>query len=245
MSVCSEPVPQPSENRALLHSALETTLIKQSSTFGVCGRGTSGILRPGRSFMLCVHAVAGEPGVDCRLRGRENILTGGSSVGQLKTTLSHLQFENEQLKTKVVQLEQEHRTVEDRLVQEQIHNGDLAAMLDDARNLLRDRGFYPDTRMALEVEIHVPSARTRIVAGSGRFRPVEPPRNRASRRPPASGAMATLTTCPRRPSMRARPRERSRSVPLAPHPTANFSRRPRGFPLQRRPASMAARGHRS
>jgi hypothetical protein len=68
-------------------------------------------------------------------------------VGQLKTTLSHLQFENEQLKTKVAQLEEEHRTVEDRLVQEQIHNGDLAARLDDARNLLRDRGLEADTRM--------------------------------------------------------------------------------------------------
>ncbi len=30
--------------------------------------------------------------------------------------------------------------MEDRLVQEQIDNGDLAARLDDARNLLRDRG---------------------------------------------------------------------------------------------------------
>jgi hypothetical protein len=79
--------------------------------------------------------------------GKESLLTGGSSVGQLKTTLSHLQFENEQLKTKVAQLEEEHRTVEDRLVQEQIHNGDLAARLDDARNLLRDRGPEADTRM--------------------------------------------------------------------------------------------------
>jgi hypothetical protein len=79
--------------------------------------------------------------------GRESVLTSGSSVGQLKTTLSHLQFENEQLKTKVAQLEEEHRTVEDRLVQEQIHNGDLAARLDDARNLLRDRGLESDTRM--------------------------------------------------------------------------------------------------
>jgi hypothetical protein len=90
--------------------------------------------------MVSVVSVAG-------CAGRESILTGGSSVGQLKTTLSHLQFENEQLKTKVAQLEEEHRTVEDRLVQEQIHNGDLAARLDDARNLLRDRGLEADTRM--------------------------------------------------------------------------------------------------
>jgi hypothetical protein len=79
--------------------------------------------------------------------GKDSFLVSGTSPGQLKASLSHLQFENEQLKTKVAQLEEEHRSAEDRLVQEQIHNGDLAARLDDARNLLRDRGLEPDTRM--------------------------------------------------------------------------------------------------
>jgi hypothetical protein len=68
-------------------------------------------------------------------------------VGQLKTSLSHLELENEQLKQKVAKIEQESRGLEDRLVQEQIDNGDLAARLDDARNLLRDRGVDADTRL--------------------------------------------------------------------------------------------------
>ena len=51
----------------------------------------------------------------------------------MKTTISHLQFENEQLKTEVAKLKEESRSFEDRLVQEQVHNGDLAARLDDWR----------------------------------------------------------------------------------------------------------------
>lgn len=65
----------------------------------------------------------------------------------MKTSLSHLQYENEQLKTEVARLKEESRSMEDRLVQEQIHNGDLTARLDDARNILRDRGFDTDTKV--------------------------------------------------------------------------------------------------
>ncbi len=79
--------------------------------------------------------------------GRSNFLTGGPTAGQLKTSLSHLEFENQQLKQSVAKLQKENRTVEDRLVQEQIDNGDLAARLDDARNLLSDRGIDPEVRV--------------------------------------------------------------------------------------------------
>lgn len=83
----------------------------------------------------------------CGCSGQNTFLTGGPSVGQLKTSLSHLELENEQLKQKVAKVEQESRGLEDRLVQEQVNNGDLAARLDDARNLLRDRGVDADTRL--------------------------------------------------------------------------------------------------
>jgi hypothetical protein len=79
--------------------------------------------------------------------GQSNFLTGGPTVGQLKTSLSHLEFENEQLKKRTAKLEQESRSFENRLVQEQIDNGDLTARLDDARNLLRDRGIEPDVKL--------------------------------------------------------------------------------------------------
>jgi hypothetical protein len=71
--------------------------------------------------------------------GRSTFLSGGPSVGQLKTSLSHLEYENAQLKRSVAKLEQENRTIEDRLVKEELDNGDLIARLNDARNLLRDR----------------------------------------------------------------------------------------------------------
>jgi hypothetical protein len=79
--------------------------------------------------------------------GQSSFLTGGPTVGQLKSSLSHLEFENEQLKKRTAKLERENRSMEDRLVQEQIDNGDLTARLDDARNLLRDRGVDTDVRL--------------------------------------------------------------------------------------------------
>jgi hypothetical protein len=79
--------------------------------------------------------------------GQSNFLTGGPTVGQLKTSLSHLEYENEQLKKRTAKLEKESRTMENRLVQEQLSNGDLTARLDDARNLLRDRGVESDLKL--------------------------------------------------------------------------------------------------
>ena len=79
--------------------------------------------------------------------GQSSFLTGGPTVGQLKTSLSHLEYENEQLKKRTAKLERENRSMEDRLVQEQMENGDLTARLDDARNLLRDRGLEADVRL--------------------------------------------------------------------------------------------------
>jgi hypothetical protein len=79
--------------------------------------------------------------------GQSGWLTGGPTVGQLKTSLSHLEYENEQLKKSTANLQRENRSMEDRLVQEQMSNGDLTARLDDARNLLRDRGIDADVRV--------------------------------------------------------------------------------------------------
>jgi hypothetical protein len=79
--------------------------------------------------------------------GQSQFLTGGPTVGQLKTSLSHLEYENDQLKRSMAKLQQENRSMEDRLVQEQIDNGELTARLDDARNLLRDHDLEPDIRV--------------------------------------------------------------------------------------------------
>jgi hypothetical protein len=79
--------------------------------------------------------------------GQSGFLTGGPTFGQLKTSLSHLEYENEQLKKTTAKLERENRSMEDRLVQEQLETGELTARLDDARNLLRDRGIDADVRV--------------------------------------------------------------------------------------------------
>src|SRR5262245_606340 len=64
-----------------------------------------------------------------------------TTVGTLRSSLSHLEFENEQLRREVAQLKTDARDVEDRLVQEESENGTLKAKLDDARHLLSQRGY--------------------------------------------------------------------------------------------------------
>ena len=61
-------------------------------------------------------------------------------MGTLKASVSHLQYENDQLRRKVATLESENRQVEQTLVQERSANGDLTARLDNARTLLGERG---------------------------------------------------------------------------------------------------------
>ena len=80
--------------------------------------------------------------------GRSSFLSGGPSVGQMKTSLAHLEFENAQMKRDLAKVRRENREIEDRLVQQEQDNGELAARLDDARNLLRDRGLDPAERSA-------------------------------------------------------------------------------------------------
>ena len=93
-------------------------------------------------MLLCASLCAGE---GCS--GQSSFLTRGPTVGQLKTSLSHLEYENEQLRKTTAKLERENRSMEDRLVQEQLENGDVTARLDDARNLLRERGLSDDVRL--------------------------------------------------------------------------------------------------
>lgn len=80
--------------------------------------------------------------------GRSSFLSGGPTVGQLKTSVAHLEYENAQMKRDVAKLRRENRQMEERLVQQEQDNGDLTARLDDARNLLRERGLDNEERTA-------------------------------------------------------------------------------------------------
>jgi hypothetical protein len=78
--------------------------------------------------------------------GRSSFLSGGPTVGQMKTSLAHLEYENAQIKRDLAKTRRENRQLEDRLVQQEQDNGELTARLDDARNLLRERGVDPSER---------------------------------------------------------------------------------------------------
>lgn len=84
----------------------------------------------------------------CAQSGSNFVLPRRTSMGTLKASLSHLEFENQQLRREVAQLKTISRDVEDRLVQEETQNGELRATLDDARHLLSQRGFDFDGRPA-------------------------------------------------------------------------------------------------
>ncbi len=118
------------------------------------------------SLAACVFAV-----VSSGCSGRTSYITGGPSNGQLKTSLSRLEYENDQLKTQVARLKEENRTMEDRLVQEQLHTGTLTAKLNDVQNVMRDRG--------LEVD-EIPDRPRTLPAGRRTSKPRKPPTARIS-----------------------------------------------------------------
>jgi hypothetical protein len=90
-------------------------------------RKTLGLLATTSLFLGCA-----QPG---------SMLSRYTTIGTLKTSLSHLEFENQQLQSKVTSLESENRDIENRLVQEEALNGDLSARLDDARNVMAQHGY--------------------------------------------------------------------------------------------------------
>lgn len=70
----------------------------------------------------------------------------GPTRGQMKASLAQLEYENSQIKRDLAKLRHDNREMEDRLVQQEQDNGELTARLDDARNLLHDRGLEPPDR---------------------------------------------------------------------------------------------------
>jgi outer membrane murein-binding lipoprotein Lpp len=107
-----------------------------------------------------------------------------TTLGTLKTSVSQLEFEKEQLRKEVAQLKTENRRAEDRLTQEEAANGELTAKLDDARVLLRGRGFDTDG-----------------LAGPSRpsADPFDEPANEPTSRPARSGRKPPFARIPGRP----------------------------------------------
>ena len=95
----------------------------------------------GREQIHRIVAIACLAACGCAQSGN-SIVSRRTSIGSLKTGLSHLEFENNQLKSRVAELKSNNRDVEDRLVQEEASNGELKARLDNARSLLSQRGQF-------------------------------------------------------------------------------------------------------
>ncbi len=110
--------------------------------------------------------------------GGRSILVGGPTVGQLKTSLSRVEYENNELESRVARLERDNRALENRLSQEQLDNGELAARLDDARNLLRDRGVEFDTRLSAKTSPDNPEDEDEASAHPRRARSASRPRRK-------------------------------------------------------------------
>jgi hypothetical protein len=144
-----------------------------------------------RSVLAASWCVSMSSALGCS--GQSSFVSGGATVGQLKTSLSHLEAQNQELKSSLAKAQRENRSIEDRLVQEQIDNGDLAARLDDARNLLRDRGIESDVRIGSHVGTDGPSAED----DASRPRTLRAgQRTRARRKPPFARITGSLDSIP-------------------------------------------------
>ena len=154
--------------------------------------------------------------------GRQDLLGGSTSSGQMKASLSHLQFENEQLKTEVAKLKEENRSMDDRLVQEQMHNGDLAARLDDAATFCETEGSTAKPGWAPGLAALGVETLTRKSHSPGRCLPGGPARSRESPRPRAFPVISTISPPP--PIART-PRQAPSRSGTTPHPCASRSSR--------------------
>lgn len=128
--------------------------------------------RHSRPLLNLALAFAGlAPAAGCA--GQSSLLASRTTVGSLRTSVSHLQYENEELKRQVADLKADGRKLEDQLVQEETRNGDLTARLDDARQALRTHGS-DGAASSLEPEPIEPPQRARPAGRS----------NKSKRKPP-------------------------------------------------------------
>lgn len=78
--------------------------------------------------------------IGCASPGSNPFTARQTMVGSLKASVSQLEFENEKLKREVGELKADNSRLDNQLAQEREANGEIAARLDDARDLLRRQG---------------------------------------------------------------------------------------------------------
>ncbi|WP_406695755.1 hypothetical protein V5E97_32615 [Singulisphaera sp. Ch08] len=127
----------------------------------------------------------------CAQTGTGITLPRRTSMGTLKTSLSHLEYENQQLRKEVAQLKTDTRDIENRLVLEETDNGDLRARLNDARHQLSQRGIDFDAQSTTTTSRDLDGESdtgTRIPVGQS---------NRKRRKPPFTQIPGGIGTIPR------------------------------------------------
>jgi hypothetical protein len=90
-----------------------------------------------RSLALCLALAAVAP-VGCS--GPSLFTSRQTSMGTLKASVSQLEFENEKLRKEMGELKADNSRLDNQLVQEREANGEIAARLDDAKDLIRRQG---------------------------------------------------------------------------------------------------------
>jgi hypothetical protein len=95
----------------------------------------------GRSRTLALRiglALAAIAPIGCA--GQDPFTSRQTTMGTLKASVSQLEFENEKLRREVGELKADNSRLDNQLVQEREANGEIAARLDDAKDLLRQGG---------------------------------------------------------------------------------------------------------
>src|SRR5262249_26814729 len=104
----------------------------------------SGNMRHGDRLTLLVLLSGAGWCAGCSQNGP--FLSSRTTVGTLQSSVSHLEFENGQLRRQVAQLKSENRQIEDHLVQEESRNGELTARINDLEGQTASGGSGWDDR---------------------------------------------------------------------------------------------------
>ena len=129
--------------------------------------------------LLAAAAAASAPG--CSSPGP--IASRRNSVGMLKASVSQLEYSNDNLKKKVASLQSDVDRAENLLAQKEAHSNDLAARLDDAKEVIRRHGGDVTALNVPASKASTASAESEIPPPA-RSQPVR--RSNRSRKPPAA-----------------------------------------------------------
>jgi len=105
----------------------------------------------------------------------DQLLSRRTTIGTLKASVSHLEYERAELTREADKLKSENRRITERLAQEESANGELSARLDDARLLLRNRGYDTGTLAAPSRPLSEPEDSSRTSPAGRTQRPGRKP----------------------------------------------------------------------